>query len=198
MTHIHRSPIRQDYESLAVYILEGFQAHRHNPKSLRWFVAGIRNQIFDLAEIYTGYRSQESIGQDQYTPEHIYPRQKSAEFIVNTLLSGRKLSVKRLTMLLMPRARVNHVTSVENKRLVNMQKSDSYRWRKAYQEIGIVLMRDGSTRRKNKRRSFIVDGVLYEMYRDVIDHIPGLDYSTLYARCKSPSKKWSTWSFVEV
>lgn len=197
MTHIHRETVRRDYESFAVYILEGFPAHRHNSKSLRWFVNGIRNQIWELAEIYTGYCSQEAVDYNQYTSEHIFPRQKSAELIINALLNGKNFSVKRLTALLMSRSRVHYVTSDENRRLIPAQKFDSYRWRSAYRENNIELVLDGNTHRKNKQRSFIVDGLRYETYHDVIEHYSDLVYSQVYYRCNSTSKKWSGWCFAE-
>ncbi len=195
MTHIHRTPIRQDYESLAVYILEGFEAHKHNSKSLRWFVAGIRNQIFDLAEVYTGYRSKESIETNRITPEHVFPRQKTAEYIVNLLLSGRKMTTARLTKLLMSRSRVHYVSKRENEVLIPWQKSRDYKWRKAYRHFKIELVHVPFDGTRKKKRSYNIDELFYELWKDVQD-VYGISYNEIYRRCNSKSPKWQTWKFV--
>lgn len=136
--------MRHNYDLMAEYIINVYNHVKHCDKQVNIFAQGLRNQIFDIGGVYTGYTSKLAIStglpKSKLTEEHIYPRMKSTRYIIH-VLSTRNISHKRLAALIKSRCRVHITTKQENMALVPHQKDEQYHWREGYKKAGIELIK---------------------------------------------------------
>lgn len=108
-----------------------------------YFIRELSLSIFDLDPIYTGLVSESGQGLAKYKlcREHFFTRKQSAELIYKLLSTKKKMSVSRLSSILMSRNRVNLVTKQENQILRKYQTDSNIKsWRQEYAAAGIKLV----------------------------------------------------------
>lgn len=193
-----KTTMRHDYDKMAEYILTVLPVVKHDPKLLEIFKNGLRNQIFDLGEVYTGYAShlaiETGLPKNKLTSEHIYPRNRSAIQIINRVLSGIHISQNRLGAWLKSRCRVHITTNDENRALVPLQKSPDYFWRRGYRAIGIKLEKyDFPTK---QQFVYNVEGKVYNTLNEVAEEY-NMSTEAMRRRFLSPRDKWNQWTRIE-
>lgn len=193
-----KTTMRHDYDKMAEYILTVLPVVKHDPKLLEIFKNGLRNQIFDLGEVYTGYTSRAAIATGlpkvKLTSEHIYPRNRSAIQIMNRCLNGPSISQNRLAAWLKSRCRVHITTNDENRALVPLQKDPNYFWRNGYHTIGIKLEKyDFPTK---QQYVYNVAGKVYNTLHEVAEEY-GMSPDAMRNRFLNTRDKWNQWTRTE-
>lgn len=134
---------RQDYRltgawavRLATIVKDDSTFHQHAVDTLR-------NNLFDLAPIYSGYASKAAIAEHggkltKMTWEHYHPRQKMARVILAMAMEGADLD--SLELVIREACMCHRTTAGENTALVPYQKREDYVWEEAYASVGIELV----------------------------------------------------------
>jgi hypothetical protein len=191
--------MRHNHEKMAEYILNVLKVVKDDEVLLEIFKNGLRNQIFDLGEIYTGYAShlaiETGLSKSKLTSEHMYPRNRSAIQIIDRVLYGKPITKSRLAAWIKSRCRVHITTKDENLALVQLQKDSNYYWRNGYREIGINLEKHEFGRKK--KYIYKIHGIEYNSIQDAAQKYSITPELARY-RCDSKSKKWTEWKKVKI
>ena len=184
---------RQDYAAFADYIRRAFTTHKNNPRDMEYFAQALRNQIFDMASIPSGYSSISvaNTPPSKLTHEHIFPRMQSARFIIKQLERG--ISRKRLIALIKSRCRIHYTTSQENNLLRKLQRDPTYFWRNGYKQMGIELV--PYVYKKPQKYIYKVDDVVYNSISDVAKAF-GISKATARDRCVKKAKKSNFYHWI--
>jgi hypothetical protein len=130
------------YEQAAHWI-DKQKPHLDVPSHLHITINALRNVLFDLPCIYSGYTSQEAINRkykrSQMTVEHYHSRQRSARSIVYMAMRGAP--VDALADEIREACKVHYTTKEENLALIPYQRADDYDWREAYKACNIILVK---------------------------------------------------------
>ena len=122
-------------------------------------INALRNILFDLKPIYSGYTSREAIDRgykkSQMTVEHYHSRQRMATMIVGLVQNSAAYdevlaSIKEACM-------VHYTTKEENLALIPYQKQAGYIWEEAYAAVGIELVEYDPT-----VKDYQYDGQIYQ------------------------------------
>jgi hypothetical protein len=184
-----------DYEALIDFLFCQ-SAFLHNEKHFLITIAGLRNLIFDMKHIYSGYASKAAIKQhngylSRMTPEHYNPRQKMAEKMVAMVKSGS--SKEEVLSVLKEACKIHRVTSDENKNLRPHQRKEDYVAEKAYAEEKIELVLCVG---KPRTKHIEVEGKIFESAKSVSKEF-SISIDVVRRRVKSKSKKWVSWVYTE-
>lgn len=155
----------------------------------------IMNSLFQLPSIFSGYVSEKAskLPVGKMTPEHFYGRTESAKRLVKEIKENPNRSNKSLIKFIKSRCRIHRVTSAENTVLRSYNTANpNTHWRKAYKEVGIVLV---NYEKQTQKYVYIIDGVVYNEIK-VIREKYDITYDILLQRCNA-KKKWPTWKRIE-
>jgi len=133
---------RKDYEGVVRWVINQ-KEHLHDESHKLITINSLRNLIFDLKTIWTGYASKAAIKKhngriSNMTPEHYNPRQRMAEKIVEAVIENR--SFDTILELLLDACKIHYVTNEENKKLIPLQRADNYVMEDAYSICKIELV----------------------------------------------------------
>jgi hypothetical protein len=150
--------MRNNYKAVAQWVMN----NRTGDSDLELItVNGLRNILFDLAPIMSGYCSKAAIEEhdgrlSKMTVEHYHSRTRMARAIVD--LAKQTNNVSKIQELVMEACKAHRTTKRENLDLVEYQKQDDYNWEEAYASVGIELVEyDGP------RMDIKYDGVVYNV-----------------------------------
>lgn len=124
-------------------------------------INALRNVLFDLAPIMSGYCSKAAIEEcdgklSKMVIEHYHSRQTMARKIVD--LAKQTSNVDEVEELIKEACKAHRTTKSENMALVPYQKRSDYNWEEAYADVGIELVEyDGP------RMDIKYDGVVYNV-----------------------------------
>ena len=188
---------RREYKAFAQFIINGVNLHKNDDLQLKFFKEGLRNQIFDMAVIYTGYTSKKAIEtglpKSKLTEEHIHPRNQSAKRLIQYVLDG--MGVNDLAEMVKQFCQVHITTKEENTSLVQYQKQPDYNWQDGYRAVGIELVEHQFTR--IPKFVYKVDGIEYNNLKEIAEKF-GIHQDTARNRFKSKTEKFKGWTRHEV
>jgi hypothetical protein len=136
----------------------------------KYMITMIRNAIFSLPHVYTGFISKEALElkSEKRTKEHFYGRTESAKRLVHEIKTNPKRSNEALVAFLKSRSRVHKVTSKQNNLLKQYNtKNPGTHWRKAYRDCGIELVKQDINTKNGKRYVYFVGNTEYKSISDV-------------------------------
>lgn len=149
---------RNNYRAVAQWVMH----NRTDDSDLEVItINALRNILFDLAPIMSGYCSKAAIEEcdgklAKMVIEHYHSRQTMARKIVD--LSKRTLNISKVEDMIMEACKAHRTTKQENLDLIPYQKQPDYVWEEAYAAVGIELVEyDGP------RMDIKYDGVVYNV-----------------------------------
>jgi hypothetical protein len=189
---------KKDYEGLIDWIINQ-RAFLVQETHELITINALRNLIFDMKSIYTGYSSKAAIelhnGRiSDMTPEHFNPRQRAAEKIVAAVKAGS--SKQELVEMLLNSCKIHYVTCDENRALMPLQSQEYYEAEKAYAELGIELVLHSGAKKGKKPKQIVINGIIYDSAESVAQQFD-ITVPTVYSRLSGKIKKWSDWSYVQ-
>jgi hypothetical protein len=132
------------------------------------------------------------------TADHYYGRKVSGELIFKMIMRG--CSIKRIALLIWSRSRVIYVTSAENTRLKKFDGKNPHKsFNEAMLEYKYAKISELVKYYPNVSNNiYIIDGIEYNDSNDACTAL-NIDYTTLYTRCKSKSKKgkYTEWKIIK-
>ena len=183
-----------DYESVVDWLFCQ-STFLHNDKHYTITVNSLRNTIYEMKPIPTGFASKKAIEffngkTSAMTKEHFNPRQKMAEKMVNMVKSGA--SKEEVLEIFMEAVRIHWVHPLENKALIPYQREDDYIAEEAYKKCNIELVEHQSPPRT---KLIDVDGTIYESAKLAAQ---AFDISVQSARNRAAGKvkKYKNWKYV--
>lgn len=177
------------YEILAEFAIDNHNLYKDKPEKLNLVTGLLAEGLFRMPAIHSGYISEEANSTGQKCKEHYWGRKGSADMIMIQINKGK--SFKRIVALIKSRARVHYTTSQENNYLKSY---GNLFWRDAYKKAGIKLILYQDQRQKYH---YSVHGVIFKT-KDEVTKKYNIDGFTSDYRCRSKSKKWLDWNFVEI
>lgn len=153
-----RMTMRNNYEAVARWVLHNITADSDHEIIT---INGLRNILFDLSPIPSGYCSKAAIEEydgklTKMVKEHYHSRGRMARAIVD--LAKQSADISKIQDLVMEACKIHRTTKQENLDLIPYQKQDDYNWEEAYAAVGIELVEyDGP------RMDIKYDGVVYNV-----------------------------------
>ena len=183
---------RREYEAFAKYVILNVEHNKHDELQLKFFKDGLRNQIFDMASIETGFVSEKAIAtglpKSKLTEEHIYPRNQSAKKLIQMAIDN--CTIEEMISQIKKFCEVHITTKEENTALVQYQKEPDYYWENGYKAVGIKLVE--YTFPVQNRYVYNVDGIVYNTLKEIASKF-GIAEETARKRCQSKTEKFKGW-----
>lgn len=153
----------------------------------------ICDYLHNLKPIFTGLVSSEArnLPYNKMTNDHFFSRTQTAKKIFD-FLDKDKITDKRLILFIKSRCRVHRVTKNENmnlRKIMNNRANIGIHWRKAYDMLGIKLVK---YEKQSKKYIYKIENIDYSSTIEVSKKY-NVSLDTVYYRCKSNSEKFSNW-----
>lgn len=177
------------YEILARFAIDNYNLYKKDPKSFEFVTGLVAEGLFRVPAIHSGYISEEADNSWHKCKEHYWGRKASAVQIMNQIGKGK--SFNRIVSIVKSRARVHYTTSAEN---TCLKYYGNLFWREAYKKAGVKLIPYTDQRQKYH---YSVNGIVYKT-KDEASQKYNISKLMVDYRCRSESKKWSDWYFVNV
>jgi len=138
--------IRGDYAAFANYCTQLVNLLKNNLAREEHVFQSIRQGIYDLKPIYSGYASVEAIKKyngkiKKMCKEHYNGRAMCARKIIEYIKFSNVVNLSYLVNYIKKSSMVHYTTSEENNRLVKFQNKPGYNWEEAYKAAGIILVK---------------------------------------------------------
>lgn len=175
------------YQSLAKIAFAGYEAHKDDPETMKFFTGLIAEGLYRTPAIHTGLISEKAASRPagtSITKEHFFGRQASAEKIMEQIATGK--SFKPILLLIKSRSRVHYTTNQEN---TNLKSVNDLFWREAYKKLNINLIQYIP---RNKKYMYKVGGITYNSAKEAAAQFKITPEAAAY-RFKSKSSKYKEW-----
>jgi hypothetical protein len=196
------------FEYAAELISENIASYKRKPKlraGLAWQIAqtifNIKNPSGKISVRAAAALAAGDIKHSALTREHMFPRMKTAYFILD-YFSSREVDFDELIAIIANRSLTNIVTKSENQALktLNADKKDPLRdayWQEQYAHprVDIVLIDDTHVPKRGrgaKKYVYIIHSSEYDSIEEVA-HVYNCSTQTVYNRCASYSEKFIDW-----
>jgi len=197
------------YERAAAWMITSYDGARaagiDTEEQLIWTAKSFRNAFFDVPDIDTGLCSAEAYNNhidgkpELNTHDHFNSRTKSSIEFMNFWREGRFRmdNLQDAVQFMMEKAHVNTITRTENTDLIPIQNNEETKHLPYMQQYNLIRI-DKLYPKPDLRQKFIysVDGAVYDNATDAA-RVKNCSIVTLNNRCKSQSKKFSSWVRTE-
>lgn len=177
------------HEILKRFSVDNYNLYKEDPEMLEFITGLIAEGIYRMPHQHTGLISKACQETGRKCHEHYWGRKDSAYKIIDQIRKNK--SENRILSIIKSRSRVHYTTSEENTRLI---KYSNLFWRNAYKLAGIELIKYVP---KSRKYNYLIDGKNYDNKKDILNDY-NIDINQIDYRCRSKSKKWSTWEFKEI
>lgn len=112
-----------------------------SPKGFNKHARSIAQMIYDTPGTWTGLQSKNSIGENNPSKEHFFPRQGSGTIIMNYIVTHKGIEKELLHNLVKVFSQIHKTTSWENQKLKPFQTILTFdNWESIYSKCGIDMV----------------------------------------------------------